>query len=213
MTSFVIGITGASGVVYGIRLLQILLEQKREVHLVISEAARLVINQELSLNLSSLSNKDLLVQELGIDSKLQDYLHIYSSKDFSAPIASGSYPVQAMAVIPCSMGSLGAISSGVNLNLIHRAADCMLKEKRPLILVPRETPLNAIHLENMLKLSKAGATILPAMPGFYSGCESVEAMVDFLVGKVLDQLGVKHFLYPRWTGLTKKQKLSKEPQC
>ena len=103
-------------------------------------------------------------------------------------------------IIPCSMGTLGAIASGVSQNLIHRAADCVLKENRPLILVPRETPLHAIHLENMLKLVRAGVKMVPAMPGFYSGAESINEIIDFMTGKVLDQMGVPHALYPRWTG-------------
>jgi len=109
-----------------------------------------------------------------------------------------------MIVIPCSMGTLGAIASGTTSNLIHRAADCVLKEGRRLVLVPRETPLSPIHLENMLKLSRLGVRMVPAMPGFYSGAKSIDDIVDFLVGKVLDQIDVQHALYPRWTGPVKK---------
>ena len=133
---------------------------------------------------------------------------MFSPKDFTAPIASGSYPTQGMIVIPCSMGTLGAIAAGVSQNLIHRAADCTLKEGRKLVMVPRETPLNAIHLENMLKLSRLGVRIVPAMPGFYSGAKSLEDMIDFMVGKVLDQFEFEHALYPRWVGLSKKQNIS-----
>ena len=113
-----------------------------------------------------------------------------------------------MVIMPCSMGTLGAIASGVSQNLVHRAADCTLKEGRKLVLVPRETPLNAIHLENMLKLSRLGVSMVPAMPAFYSGAQSLGEMVDFMVGKVLDQLGIAHALYPRWIGHERNEKTS-----
>jgi 4-hydroxy-3-polyprenylbenzoate decarboxylase len=130
-------------------------------------------------------------------------LEAYAFRDLTAPVASGSYPVAGMAIVPCSMGTLGAVAAGTAQNLIHRAADCILKEGRRLVLVPRETPLNAIHLENMLKLSRAGARIVPAMPGFYAGAQALDDLVDFMAGKVLDQLEVEHALYPRWTGMTR----------
>ena len=125
---------------------------------------------------------------------------IHDFHDFTAPVASGSYPTEGMVIIPCSMGTLGAVASGLSQNLIHRAADCTLKEGRKLILVPREMPLSAIHLENMLKLSRLGVKIVPPMPAFYSGQQKISDLVDFVVGKVLDQMGVTHALYPRWVG-------------
>lgn len=199
MKPIVVGMTGASGAVYGIRLVQALLDSGRRVDLVVSDPARLVIREEMGHSIphpqqpeswTSLFNP----QQLSL-------IQFHSVRDFTAPIASGSYPVEAMVVIPCSMGTLGAIASGVSQNLIHRAADCVLKESGKLVLVPRETPLSAIHLENMLKLARLGVRMVPAMPGFYSGAATLSEMVDFLVGKVLDQLEVPHALYPRWTGV------------
>lgn len=194
--------TGASGALYTVKLVRCLLEQGRPVHLVISDPARIVLREELDLSAVSLHQPEFLAELFG--EAAQKLLTIHSNKDFSAPIASGSFPVEAMVVIPCSMGTLGAIASGVTQNLIHRAADCVLKESGRLVLVPRETPLNAIHLENMLKLSRLGVRMVPAMPGFYSGAKSIDDLVDFLVGKVLDQLEIQHALYPRWTGPNKK---------
>ncbi|MDA9101248.1 UbiX family flavin prenyltransferase [Omnitrophica bacterium] len=203
MKPYIVAITGASGVVYGARLVQHLLSGGHRVALVISEAARMVIREELQLTLKSFTRQEDLTPLIGTEGS--ERLELFSPKDFTAPIASGSYPVEGMVIIPCSMGTLGAVASGVSGNLIHRAADCVLKEGKRLVLVPRETPLNAIHLENMLKLSKAGVRIVPAMPGFYSGAQSLEEMVDFMVGKVLDQCGIEHMLYARWVGL-KNQK-------
>jgi 4-hydroxy-3-polyprenylbenzoate decarboxylase len=125
-------------------------------------------------------------------------LTVFGREDWMAPVASGSNPADAMAVCPCSMGTLGAIANGLADNLIERAADVMLKERRPLVLVPRETPLSTIHLDNMLKLAQAGAVILPPAPGFYDGPQSVDDLVDFVVARVLDQLRVAHALGPRW---------------
>lgn len=198
MTPVVVGITGASGIVYGVRVVQSLLEAGRSVHLVISESARLVIHEELKISLKSLVRPDALEELLGPFPK--DRLSVFSPKDFTAPMASGSYPVSGMVIVPCSMGTLGAIASGLSQNLIHRAADCMIKEGRRLVIVPRETPLSAVHLENMLKLARLGVRIVPAMPAFYSGAATIAEMVDFLVGKTLDQLEIPHALYPRWTG-------------
>lgn len=198
MKPVVVGITGASGTIYGIRLVQTLLESGREVHLVISEPARLVIKEEQGIVLKSLTRREHLEELFG--SYPQARLSAFSFKDFTAPIASGSYPVEGMVIVPCSMGTLGAVASGLSQNLIHRAADCVLKEGRRLVIVPRETPLSAIHLENMLKLAKLGVRVVPAMPAFYSGAKTLNEMVDFQVGKILDQLEIPHALYPRWTG-------------
>jgi len=200
----IVGMTGASGAAYGIRLVEVLLESGRRVDLVVSDPARLVIREELgrviSHPLQTESWKPFFKTEC------LKLLQCHNVRDFSAPIASGSYPVEAMVVLPCSMGTLGAIAAGISQNLIHRAADCVLKEGRNLILVPRETPLHVIHLENMLKLAKAGVRMVPAMPGFYSGASSISEMVDFLVGKVMDQLSLPHSLYPRWTGSLLKER-------
>lgn len=198
MKPYVIAITGASGTVYAFRLIQTLLEIGREVIVLISDSARRVIREESGTlfegEITPASFGDFLGDVSG------RCLKVYSVHDLAAPVASGSYPVEAMMIVPCSMGTLGAIASGVSLNLIHRAADCALKEKRRLILVPRETPLHAVHLENMLKLSRMGARIVPPMPAFYTRPKTIEEMIDFVVGKILDQLDITHGLYPRWVG-------------
>lgn len=187
---YVVAITGASGAIYGVRLLRFFAESRIPVGLVISDTARIVMEQELEKGVRH------LFREMVTD----PFICQYGFHDFTAPIASGSYPVEGMVVIPCSMGTLGAIASGLSQNLIHRAADCAIKEGRKLVLVPRETPLSAIHLENMLKLSRLGVKIVPPMPAFYGAQQKVEDLVDFAVGKVLDQLGISHMLYPRWVG-------------
>ena len=206
--------TGASGALYGVRLVQIMAEMGLSVELIVSDPARLVIREEIETIRSVIIQKGDGFKSLSSfldcfagprpphNDKAIDFpnLKFYSPKDFTAAVASGSYPTAGMVILPCSMGTLGAIANGLSQNLIHRAADCMIKEGRKLVLVPRETPLSAIHLENMLKLARLGVAIVPAMPGFYSAAASLQEMVDFMVGKVLDQLGISHALYPRWTG-------------
>lgn len=187
----ILGITGASGVVYGRRALQALVAGGAEVWLSISDAARLVMRDELNLTLDA--DRPDIEKFAGVSG-----VKYISPREADAPIASGSFPADGMAVIPCSMSSLGAMASGHGTNLIHRAADVTLKERRPLVLVPRESPLSAIHLENMLRLARAGATILPACPGFYHGPRSVEDLVDFVVSRALDALGIKNSLIRRW---------------
>lgn len=196
---YIVAMTGASGAAYGIRVVRALTEMGQKVALVISEAARLVIREEIRERPDSFVRPEALETLFG--PSVRNRLEVYSPRDFTAPIASGSYPTAGMIIVPCSMGTLGAVASGLSQNLIHRAADCVLKEGRRLILVPRETPLSAIHLENMLKLARLGVRMVPAMPGFYSGAYSMDDMVDFMAGKILDQLDLAHTLYPRWTGL------------
>ncbi len=212
MKSYIVAITGASGIVYGVRLVQVLTEQKIPVELVISDTARIVAREELGVDLTKEKNGRAICEKLGIGelghgfpleacgNDKREKIRFHDFRDFTAPIASGSYPVEGMVVVPCSMGTLGAIASGLSQNLIHRAADCTLKEGRKLVLVPRETPLSAIHLDNMLKLARLGVRIVPAMPAFYSGQKDIRELVDFVVGKTLDQLGIPHVLYPRWIG-------------
>lgn len=190
---FTVGITGASGVIYGVRLTQSLLQLGHKVHLIVTEAGWQVFKQELDWGIED--------REAVIDRHFRKYngeLHYHTLRDFNAPIASGSYHADAMVVIPCSMGTLSGIAHGSSGNLLERAADVMLKEGKKLIIVPRETPLNSIQLENMLILSKAGARILPAMPGFYHKPQTMDQLIDHLVGKVLDSLGVSHRLFKRW---------------
>jgi flavin prenyltransferase len=189
--------TGASGMPYGLRLLQCLLAAKVRVYLLYSSAAQIVAKQELELTLPTqpAAAAALLAERFGAD---PGQLTVFGREDWMSPVASGSNPADAMAICPCSLGTLGAVAAGLADNLIERAADVMLKERRPLVLVPRETPLSAIHLENMLKLARAGAVILPPSPGFYGHPQSIDELVDFVVARILDQLGVSHALGPRW---------------
>src|SRR6266566_2363549 len=189
--------TGASGMPYGLRLLQCLLAAKVRVFLLYSSAAQMVTKQELDITLptQAAAAAALFAERFGAD---PGQLTVFGREDWMSPVASGSNPADAMAICPCSLGTLGAVAAGLADNLIERAADVMLKERRPLVLVPRETPLSAIHLENMLKLARAGAVILPPSPGFYGRPEAIGDLVDFIVARILDQLGVAHSLGPRW---------------
>jgi 4-hydroxy-3-polyprenylbenzoate decarboxylase len=193
MQEIVVGITGASGAVYARRLVDVLAEKVERIHLVVSEQGARVASRELGVSLDA---EDFLLEAFLGRPAPTVCLHHY--RDVAAPIASGSYPAEAMVVIPCSMRTLGCIAAGSGANLIHRAADVMLKEQRPLVLVPRETPLSAIHLENMLKLSRAGACVMPAAPGFYHRPESIGDIVDFLVGKILNRLGIPTDTLEAW---------------
>ncbi|BBP02226.1 flavin prenyltransferase UbiX [Sulfuriferula nivalis] len=189
--------TGASGMPYGVRLLQCLLGAGVKVHLLVSSTAQIVIKQELDLALPSRVQElaAFLTQHFSAD---EGQLQVYGREEWFAPVASGSNPADAMVVCPCTMGSLAAIAQGLADNLIERAADVMLKEQRKLILVPRETPYSALHLENMLKLARMGVVILPPNPGFYHHPQSVADLVDFVVARILDQLHVPHELMARW---------------
>ncbi len=189
--------TGASGMPYGLRLLECLLGAGRRVYLLYSPAAQIVAKQECDVALPAQPREAtrLLAERYGAR---DGQLTVYGREDWLAPIASGSNAADAMAICPCTMGTLGAIAGGLADNLIERAADVMLKERRPLVLVPRETPLSAIHLENMLKLARTGAAIVPPNPGFYAAPRTVADLVDFVVARVLDQLAVPHALGPRW---------------
>lgn len=192
-----LALTGASGMPYGIRLLECLLAAGRRVQLLYSQAAQVVAKQEMGLDLPARA-KDAAAHFRAQYATLPGTLAVYGREEWFAPVASGSNPPDAMVVCPCSMGTLAAIAQGLADNLIERAADVALKEGRPLILVPRETPLSAIHLENMLRLSRAGAVILPPNPGFYNHPQSVQDIVDFVVARILDRLGVPHALTKRW---------------
>ena len=179
----VVGISGASGVGYGIRLLQVL--QGSVIHLVITDSARKII--EVETNFSPEDVEDLAD-------------HVYAEDDFTAPIASGSYRFEAMVIIPCSMKTLAGVASGMSDNLIGRSAEICLKDRRRLVIVPRETPLSLIQLKNMVSVTEAGAVVLPACPAFYSRPQTLEDLIDVLVGRVLDSIGVENNLYPRWKG-------------
>jgi len=192
---FVVALTGASGAAYGRRLLECLARTGATVHLVVSEAARSVIRHELSIPLDLSQGPAVIRSLLGEEPA---NVHYHPSGDFEVSIASGSYRHGGMVVCPCSGGTLGRIASGASTNLIERAADVCLKERRKLILVPRETPLSEIHLDNMLRVTRAGAIVLPASPGFYGGETRLDDLVDFVVARILDQLGVDHRLGPRY---------------
>ncbi len=181
-----VAITGASGAGYARTLLRSIPREKYDIHLVSSEAGRLVYELETGAALSE---------------DLPPEVRWYEESHLAAPLASGSFPCAGMVIVPCTMGTLGAIAAGLSQNLIHRAANVCLKERRPLILVLRETPLNRVHLSNMLKAAEAGAIILPAMPGFYHRPRSVQDIFDFVVARILDQLVIEHNLGKPWTGL------------
>ncbi|HVS26094.1 MAG TPA: flavin prenyltransferase UbiX [Burkholderiales bacterium] len=189
--------TGASGMSYGVRLLESLLAGKMRVYLLYSPAAQIVAQQEMGLALPSRAKEaqSFFREKYGVD---ENALKVFGREEWFAPVASGSNPADAMVICPCSMGTLAAVAAGLSDNLIERAADVTLKEARKLILVPRETPLSAIHLENMLKLSRAGAVILPANPGFYHHPQNIQDLVDFVVARILDHLGIPHQLAARW---------------
>lgn len=194
---FSLAITGASGVQYGFRLLEVLLQNNHTVYLMVSKAAQVVIGMETDIKLPARC-KDMqpfLVEKYGCG---QQQLSVFGEDEWTAPTASGSSLVDAMVVCPCSMGALSAIATGASNNLIERSADVMLKERRKLVVVPRETPFSDIHLENMLKLSRMGVVMLDANPGFYNNAETIDDLIDFVVGKILDQLNIEHTLQPRW---------------
>ena len=191
----IVTICGASGSIYGIRLLKALLNKPVNIYLIISKAGLEILKYE-----NSYSGKDLtsFLKDKGVVIHKDAGLNIYEQDDFFAPPASGSFRHDGMVIAPCSMKTLGAIASGVADNLIHRAADVSLKEKRPLILLPRETPLNIIHLKNMYVAAKAGATIMPPSPSFYSNPKSISDLVDTVIARVLDHLKIEQDLVKEW---------------
>ena len=217
----VLAITGASGSLYALRLLECLLRAHVQVQLILSNSAAVVMQQELGVTvepdelrveqlLSTASGTtprtdvQRLVQRIGeglyecVNGQPEPAVICHANSDFMAPVASGSFLTQGMVICPCSGSTLAAVASGGSHNLIQRAADVHLKERRKLVLVPRETPLSTIHLENMLRASQAGAVILPAMPGWYHGVQCLGDLVDFVVARILDQLGVENRLIERW---------------
>ncbi len=181
----VLALTGASGAVYGIRLAETLHSAKHELHIIVTRTAKKIIKHELG-------------EVEGVLKKLSRFGKLYEEDEMEAPFASGSFRADAVAICPCSTKTLAAVACGFSHNLVCRAADVALKENKKLILVIRETPLSAIHLENMLKLSRLGVVILPASPAFYPSPKKIDEIVDFIVGKILDSLGVENRLYRRW---------------
>ncbi len=197
MKPIAIALTGASGMPYAITLLQELVKSQEKIYVMISAAANTVIAMETNLNLGS--------DTKAIEKNLTQYLNakegqieVFSKNQWTAPVASGSNPPRAMVVCPCTMSTLSAIAHGSADNLMHRAADVVIKEQKKLILVPRETPYSAIHLENMLKLSRLGVAIIDANPAFYQNPQSIQDLVNFVVARILDHLEVEHDLLPPW---------------
>ncbi|MCP4186019.1 MAG: UbiX family flavin prenyltransferase [Gammaproteobacteria bacterium] len=192
-----LAMTGASGAPYTLRLMQHCLQNAIQVQFLTSQPGQIVLGMESDLTLSgnTLKMQQHIAEYFEVDANL---IKVYAKDQWIAPVASGSSVADAMVVCPCSMGSLASIAVGASENLIHRAADVIIKERKPLILVPRETPFSSIHLENMLKLSNLGVTILPPNPGFYQGVNQVSDLIDFVVARILDQLGIDNQLSPRW---------------
>jgi 4-hydroxy-3-polyprenylbenzoate decarboxylase len=192
-----LAMTGASGAPYGLRLLECLIAAKRKVYLMVSAPAQVVLAQETDLEVPGRPEamRAFFSERFGAD---DGQLQVFGRDQWMAPVASGSNAPQAMVVCPCSTGTVSAIALGASDNLIERAADVMIKERRQLILVPREAPFSAIHLEHMLTLARLGVTILPAAPGFYHRPQSVQDLIDFIVARVLDHLGIEHHLTKRW---------------
>lgn len=191
MSDYVIGITGASGSIYGLRLIEELASRKHRIDIVITPAGKQVMKEELGVDDFE------KIDRIGL-SKIKGNIKIWGHDDFEAPFMSGSNAPDAVVIIPCSVGKLSAIANGISSNLLERIADVAIKETKQLILVVRETPLSLIHLENMVKAARAGAQILPAMPAFYHHPETVSDMVDFIVGKVLNLLKIDHNLFKKW---------------
>ena len=194
MKRLIVGITGASAVVYGVRLLEVLAqEEEMEIHLTISSSGARALWEELQIEVDI--NDFKLKSLIGVETNRIIYHH---ESDIGASIASGSFRTEGMIVVPCSMGTVASIAAGISRNLIQRAADVCIKERRKLVIVPRETPLSTIHLENMLKLSRIGVCVLPAMPGFYHFPKTVDDQINFVVTKILDQFGIDSGLTQRW---------------
>lgn len=187
--TIVVGITGASGSIYAIRLIEELLKNHATVYVICTETGKKIINFEMNMNIE---------QWIADLQKSYNNLYLEDINNLFSPLASGSFPFDCMIILPCSMGTLAEISNGLAKNLLCRTADVALKENRQLIIVPRETPLNTIHLENMLTLSKMGVTILPAMPGFYHQPKTIDELVNFIIGKLLDMVGIENKLFNRW---------------
>ncbi|MCH7548630.1 MAG: UbiX family flavin prenyltransferase [Candidatus Krumholzibacteriota bacterium] len=199
MATYAVGITGGSGAPYALRLLEALTDSGHDVHVVISPSGETVLQLETGISLG----KTLRDKQSALDARIETEgrsgtLRVFAHDNLAAPISSGSFPCAGMAIVPCSTGSLGRIAAGISSNLIERGADVMLKERRSLIVVPRETPLSEIHLRNMLTLRQAGADILPAMPAFYHKPKTISDLIDMIVGRILDRLGVENSLFYRW---------------
>ena len=194
-----VGITGASGALYAVRTVAALLADGRRVELVVSDFGRRLLRDELGEAASCDRLSEYLTERYG-DAVQAGTLVVHSNRNLGASIASGSHDCAGMAIVPCSMKTLAGVAHGLSRTLIERAADVMLKERRPLVIVPRETPMSLPQLRNLVASAEAGAVVLPAMPAFYQGPRTLDDLADFMAGKILDGLGVPHALYPPWTG-------------
>ena len=194
-----VGITGASGALYAVRTVAALLAARRRVELVVSDFGRRLLRDELGEAASCDRLLEYLTDRYG-EGVRAGTLVVHSNRNLGASIASGSYACAGMAIVPCSMKTLAGVAHGLSRTLVERAADVMLKERRPLVIVPRETPMSLPQLRNLVASAEAGATVLPAMPAFYQGPRTLDDLADFMAGKILDALGVSHALYPPWTG-------------
>jgi len=204
MGKYIVGITGASGSIYADRFIRQLLKYKHQVILIITEAGKKVLKQELNLDLAVLRTEEEIESYLKGYFSVADHtgdLTYYDIGRIGAPISSGSFPVDGMIVLPCSMATVSAIARGASDNLLERAADVALKERKRLIVVPREAPLNVIHLQNLLLLAQCNVRIIPASPSFYHLPETIEELVGFFVGRIMDQLGIEHDFIKRWEGI------------
>jgi 4-hydroxy-3-polyprenylbenzoate decarboxylase len=197
--TIVIGVTGASGAIYAVRTIAALLEQGARLEIVVSDYGRRLLRDELGEQAAIERLSDYLKTRYGVAAD-NGSLVVHSNRDLGATIASGSHDARGMAIVPCSMKTLAGVAHGLSRNLIERAADVMLKERRPLVIVPRETPMSLPQLRNMVLCAEAGAAVLPAMPAFYQMPKTIDDLADFMAGKVLSALGVQHSLYPAWTG-------------
>ncbi|MCY3765084.1 MAG: UbiX family flavin prenyltransferase [Gemmatimonadetes bacterium] len=195
-----VAVTGASGAIYALRTLRALLMNGDEVHLIVSGFGWMLLREEAGFEGKQAEFEDFLADRYGADIA-NGRVNVHQIGNMAAPVASGSVDLRGMVVVPCSMKYLANIAHGASGNLIERAADVTLKERRPLILVPRETPMNLIHLRNMTTAAEAGAAILPAMPAFYQKPETFDDLADFIAGRILNLLGIEHDLFPPWTGI------------
>ena len=201
MSSFTIGISGGSGAVYALRLTEMLLRADEQVKVIVSPAGEKILEVECDVRLTGtlMDKQSQLRNALQID-KAEVGLELFDHRDVAAPISSGSFPSAGTVICPCSMGTLARIANGISSDLISRVADVALKERRKLILVPRETPLSEIHLKNMLAVTQAGGIVLPAMPGFYHRPTRIAELVDMIVSRILDHLGIDNSIFERWKG-------------
>jgi len=204
VSSIAIAITGASGALYATRTLAALLSRGMHVELVISDYGRRLLRDELGDQASVDRLMPFLAEKYGAQVEAGT-INLHSNRDLGATIASGSHGCKGMAIVPCSMKTLAAVAHGLSRNLVERAADVMLKERRPLVIVPRETPMSLMQLRNMVLCAEAGAIMLPAMPAFYQMPQTLDHLADFMAGKILSALGFDHDLYPMWTGQVQRQ--------